>query len=76
MISETGLKSRAAAVGCVKMERDVNFCRRRSHTLKKKKKVAVECRASLESSDNGKHMFRAAGVQHTNRRRGIIIEKT
>lgn len=50
MISKMGLKSRATAVCCVKKERNINFCGRRSSTLKKK--VAIEFKAGLESSDN------------------------
>lgn len=73
MISKTGLKSKATAVCSVKKERNIDFCGRRSCTLKK---VTIECKAGLESSDNWKHMFLAAGVQHINCRRKIIIEKT
>lgn len=74
MISKISLKSRATAVSCRKKERNINFCGRRSCTLKKN--VAIERKAGMESSSNWKHMFLAAGVQHINCRRKIIIERT
>lgn len=60
MISKMGLESRPTAVCCEKKKTNINFCGRRSRTLKKE--VAIECKAGLESSDNWKHMFLAAGI--------------
>lgn len=74
MISKMGLESRATAVCYVKKKRNINFCGRRSCTLKKE--VAIERKAGLESSDNWKHMFLAEGIQHINCREKVIIEKT
>lgn len=69
-----GLESRPTDVCWEKKEKNINFCGGRSRTLKKE--VAIECKAGLESSDNWKHMFLAAGMQNINCRRKTIIEKT